>query len=271
MSDKIFLLHETKKEDEKDKKKECNHQDCWHTKLNKVDIKDYIQLNKIKTKQDELESISTPFMGLEKHKQYYVDNNSLSDVECDKFIEKFENDLRKMKGITESNAVNLQVKDTLDLHITGFIDWLELDRLLYNKLKLAIEEFKKQTDRSIYDLNPLFTSRMMTTDGFQIQKYEKGMGKYIWHTDGIIKYKETLSGQIIPFTRIYTYIWYLNDIEEGGETMFLHDKIKPKKGKLLLFPSTWDNIHCGNYSQNENKYIITGCISCNAINDIKIV
>jgi hypothetical protein len=61
--------------------------------------------------------------------------------------------------------------------------------------------------------------------------------------------------------RIITYLWYLNDVEEGGETV-LEDNIfiKPTIGKLLLFPACWTYPHCGRIPISSNKYIITGWI-----------
>jgi prolyl 4-hydroxylase len=40
--------------------------------------------------------------------------------------------------------------------------------------------------------------------------------------------------------RILTFYLYLSDVEEGGETAFpsLGIKVKPKKGKAVLWPST---------------------------------
>jgi len=270
MSDEIFVLCEKKTIQEDSCNKDCKHEGCWHTKLKKINVKEHLkEKNNATKKLADVESMCTPFEGLEKHKLYYVDNNSLSDVECDHIIEKFEKDLRKKKGITSSKAVNLLVKDTLDLLITGYVDWLDVDRLLYKKLTSAMKEFQDNCDVRIIELNPLFSSTYLVTDGFQVQKYEKGTGKYIWHSDHTAKYRETHDGKILPFHRVYTFIWYLNDIEVGGETLFLHDKIKPKKGKLLLFPSSWDNYHCANYSPNTSKYIITGWISCNMVDDLK--
>jgi hypothetical protein len=60
--------------------------------------------------------------------------------------------------------------------------------------------------------------------------------------------------------RIITYLWYLNDVEEGGETDFpdINIKVKPETGKLVLFPATWDFPHCGKMPISSNKYIVTG-------------
>jgi prolyl 4-hydroxylase len=42
--------------------------------------------------------------------------------------------------------------------------------------------------------------------------------------------------------RILTFFLYLSDVEEGGETVFptLNIKVKPKKGRALLWPSVLD-------------------------------
>jgi hypothetical protein len=50
----------------------------------------------------------------------------------------------------------------------------------------------------------------------------------------------------------------LNDVQDGGETIFMNCKIKPKKGRLLIFPSTWTYIHGGNIPISNDKYILTG-------------
>jgi hypothetical protein len=63
-------------------------------------------------------------------------------------------------------------------------------------------------------------------------------------------------------SRLLTFIWYLNTVENGGETEFFNGriKIKPEKGKLLLFPSTWTYNHKGNIPISSDKYIVTGWV-----------
>ena len=50
-------------------------------------------------------------------------------------------------------------------------------------------------------------------------------------------------GQLICGPRILTFFLYLSDVEEGGETAFpsLGIKVKPKKGKAVLWPSVMDH------------------------------
>lgn len=58
-----------------------------------------------------------------------------------------------------------------------------------------------------------------------------------------------------------TFVWmvYLNDIKEGGETVFPdYDlKIKPRKGKLVIWPAYFTHKHHG-LPTKEIKYIATG-------------
>ena len=64
--------------------------------------------------------------------------------------------------------------------------------------------------------------------GYQLQKYMKEQEFYKWHQDGSVSTEK-------PEHRIITYIWYLNDVNEGGETLFFHGKVKPKRVDLCCF------------------------------------
>ena len=87
---------------------------------------------------------------------------------------------------------------------------------------------------------------------FRSQKYFKNKGKYVYHDDFTVEYSEKRY-------RVITFLWYLNSIEEGGQTEFWGDfRIKPEKGKLLLFPACWSFPHRGIMPISDNKYIITG-------------
>ena len=93
-----------------------------------------------------------------------------------------------------------------------------------------------------------------------MMKYLKNDGLYEWHNDfhllgTSIGDADDKSGTC----RILTYLFYLNTIDEGGETEFIDGtKIKPEKGKLLIFPATWPYVHKGNMPVSSNKYIVTG-------------
>jgi hypothetical protein len=66
--------------------------------------------------------------------------------------------------------------------------------------------------------------------------------------------------QISNLHRLFAFMTYLNDVEEGGTTDFHYYglKIKPEKGKTLIWPAEWTHAHTGSVVENGKKYIITG-------------
>ena len=62
--------------------------------------------------------------------------------------------------------------------------------------------------------------------------------------------------------RVLSWILYLNDVEEGGETEFLYQsmRFKPKAGTFILFPAHFTHTHRGNPPLSGVKYIATGWI-----------
>lgn len=88
---------------------------------------------------------------------------------------------------------------------------------------------------------------------YKIQRTLPGQGYHVWHC-------EDLSRE--HCSRIGTYILYLNDVDEGGETEFLYlgKRIKPKKGRLVIFPSGYTHTHRGNPPLSGEKNILTGWI-----------
>lgn len=59
--------------------------------------------------------------------------------------------------------------------------------------------------------------------------------------------------------RYLVFLWYLNDVESGGETRFvdLNISIHPKAGRLLMFPPYWMFQHEGCPPISDDKYILS--------------
>jgi len=165
--------------------------------------------------------------------------NNLSPEFCDKIIKRFEKDNRCTPGHT-GGGFHPNMKNSIDLYISRFEDWEDVCAVLNEKLGENLKEYQ-------YFLDDKLPTKYGVIDtwctGFQIQK----SGYYRWHNDVRIEHGSE---------RILTFIWYLNTIEEGGHTGFLHKTVKPETGKFVFFPATWDYIHCG--FDAKDKYIITG-------------
>jgi prolyl 4-hydroxylase len=59
--------------------------------------------------------------------------------------------------------------------------------------------------------------------------------------------------------RYLVFLWYLNDVIEGGETEFLDLDIRcrPRTGRLLVFPPFWMYRHAGRAPVSNAKYILS--------------
>lgn len=59
--------------------------------------------------------------------------------------------------------------------------------------------------------------------------------------------------------RYMVFLWYLNDVHEGGETEFcdLGLRIEARQGRLLMFPPYWLFQHAGLPPRSNDKYIIS--------------
>ncbi len=59
--------------------------------------------------------------------------------------------------------------------------------------------------------------------------------------------------------RYLVFLWYLNDVIDGGETEFpaLGISVKPKTGRLVMFPPYWMFQHQGKAPLSGDKYILS--------------
>lgn len=87
----------------------------------------------------------------------------------------------------------------------------------------------------------------------KIQRTLPKQGYHVWHFEDASR---------IQRDRLLTFIVYLNDVEEGGETEFLYlsKRIKPVTGRVVLWPSGFTHTHRGNPPLKDTKYIITGWV-----------
>jgi Rps23 Pro-64 3,4-dihydroxylase Tpa1-like proline 4-hydroxylase len=58
--------------------------------------------------------------------------------------------------------------------------------------------------------------------------------------------------------RILAVLLYLNDVDEGGETLFLNQgvSITPKAGRLVFFPTAFTFVHAGRAPKSGSKYVV---------------
>jgi hypothetical protein len=196
----------------------------------------------------------------------YMNNNSISHELCLDIIKMFEEENGKYEGVTYG-GLDKNIKDTTDLIIpTCNKKWDKITKFLdieiKNNLKKYLDSLNDNIDYQNKDQNTLNKYRIFENTNFlhanyMLQRYLKGKGRYIYHNDFSVN-SENKSYRAI------TFLWYLNDVDEGGETVFFGDfKIKPKTGTLIFFPASWCYPHTGKIPLSSNKYIITGWLYVN--------
>ena len=190
----------------------------------------------------------------------YLKNNSISKDLCSEIIYLFENEKNLHYPGETSSGYLPDIKKTIDLSLHNFFDgklkeqlknydkWekivLYLENELSDNLKKYIDIVNKKYDTKFFDKN------YFTTQGFLFHKYLKNDGKFEYHHD---------YAMYDNLHRVIVYLWYLNDVYDGGETEIYNNiLIKPEAGKLLLFPALWYYKHRGKMPLSNDKYVITG-------------
>jgi hypothetical protein len=169
--------------------------------------------------------------------------NALPAELCDDMIQRFEAQTEdQYQGrIGQTASQNNDVKKTTDLVVSDKEHWKDVDNNLFRSMGIAIKEFR--------EAYPYFKGPFKDM-GYGIQRYNPGE-YYHWHIDG---------GSHDFSQRQLVALWYLNDVPgPGGETEFLFQdvKIKPEKGKLVLFPPFWTHEHRAVTLNEGTKYIAT--------------
>ena len=167
---------------------------------------------------------------------------------CKKIISFYEENPDRITEGESGGKINKEVKLSDDISIRPseleqkshkiFVDYM-------NILKQCYEDYIVQWPA----LKNLFHS--VEISSFNIQKYYPG---------GHFKKHHMERTNILTSSRIFAWMTYLNNVEEGGTTDFLYYdlSIKPEIGKTLIWPAEWTHAHRGDIVNKGLKYIITG-------------
>jgi|TARA_R100001594_G_scaffold3922_8_gene14423 hypothetical protein len=179
-----------------------------------------------------------------------VFDNYLPANECKKAIQLFEEQDKFNKTLDRmafENSPYTEKKDKqafLGPHNISF--WWESIKPLIVNFELAFQHYNNKTGI----LNAYGIPHFHYTD-IKIQKTLPTEGYHLWH----IEHMKGFDNE----ARAVVFSIYLNDVEEGGETEFLHfsKRVKPKTGRIVIWPAGFPYVHRGNPPLKGEKYIIT--------------
>ena len=219
--------------------------------------------------------------------------NALPPELCEEIRHRFEASDRKSDGRI-GHGVDKSKKNSTDITITGLSEWSDLhSQILDSTLRHLMLYIRKYPylitsafalslqDPATGLLRPLtaadvgaasdpelaeYLFRMFRPGAINVQKYWKSLGGYYyWHSEiyPCDPAAETLH-------RVLLFMFYLNDVERGGETEFLYQerKLKPTSGTMVIAPAGFTHTHRGNVPESQDKYILTSWILFNRAEQI---
>tara|TARA_B100000287_G_scaffold43829_1_gene39443 strand:+ start:4945 stop:5559 length:615 start_codon:yes stop_codon:yes gene_type:complete len=141
-------------------------------------------------------------------------------------------------------TVNKNFKDSEDLHVPWQAAIRHLETYVWalqGVLDKYMEKFPFCELSDFHIVEPL-----------SIQRYQKGGGFKVWHTER----SNCLPNNVF---RHLVFMTYLNDVPDGGTEWYHQDLYVPaKRGYTVIWPSDWTHHHRGRVSNTAVKTIITG-------------
>ena len=185
------------------------------------------------------------------HNPHFIGSWTMETLSiCEDLINYFELNLAKQKKGVTLGGINPNVKDSFDIMIKPkeiILPGNEVFKAYFDELfecyKNYVEEWPFLKD----------IAQKLEIGSFNLQRYKPGQHFKKIHTE---------RSNIESSYRVFAFMTYLNDVEEGGSTYFSHYdlEIQPKKGLTLIWPAEWTHAHRGNILREGSKYIITGWI-----------
>jgi hypothetical protein len=167
--------------------------------------------------------------------------NILSEEMCRVNIEYFEDHRKKTRVDYEKKCDTLNTDyfnqysihfETLNVLMNISDQNTSIDTVKLNMIQLLyyhLETFFNNIQ--ILDWNSNYEK--LSINSFDIIHLSKNSDKYTYHHNYYID--ETYKKK-----RVVSFIWFLNDVENGGELEFWGNyNIIPTKGKLVIFPAEW--------------------------------
>jgi hypothetical protein len=222
-----------------------------------------------------------------------VIDNVLSEPLCKQFIAQFEGSAHKSVGRT-GGGVDTDKKRSQDVSVSQHPEFQQQTQLLMpliseqllayfeeylfaligpigltlkhpetaQPVKLTSENFAQVAKPNLANL----VAYLFRIGDINAQKYHKKSGGYpYWHSE---VYPQAGNNEALH--RILLFMFYLNDVEEGGETEFHYQdiQVKPKTGRMVIAPAYFTHTHRGNVPVSNHKYILTSWVLFNQAEQI---
>ena len=213
--------------------------------------------------------------------------NILSSEFCQHLINKFDASPDATPGVMV-HGVDQEKKDSSDISVSSHPAWQDETREIVNHTIRSLVAYARKfpfmlvgatsinvTNKESGKVSSLTHQDVVAMSDPQIaelilkvyrlgsinlQKYTKGVGGYHhWHSEVCPSPQDPEAENM---HRVLLWMYYLNDVEEGGETEFFYQgkKIKPKRGTFVVAPTSFTHTHKGHVPVSNDKYILTSWV-----------
>ena len=176
-----------------------------------------------------------------------VYDNYITPEECNKAIKLFEDQVKFNNTVNRLDFEQSPVTQKQDQQFfaaeSNLDIWWEDLKLTILNYDLAWKHYCKSTGAA--DGKEFFYTNL------KLQKTLPTEGYHVWH----IEHGKGFENE----PRAFVFSIYLNDVEDGGETEFLHfsKRVQPKAGRIVIWPAGFPYMHRGNPPLSGEKYILT--------------
>ena len=164
---------------------------------------------------------------------------------CDEVISIYEKQVKAKKTFDRATSENQSILTMADNHYFARAEtlevWWEQMKSVVVNFDIALKHYEKYTG-----VKDLYSNIELCYSVLKIQKTLPTQGYHVWH---------------IEHNKGY--------VEEGGETEFLHfsKRVKPQKGRIVIWPAGFPYVHRGNPPLKGEKYLLTSWMSVGGSNN----
>ena len=135
------------------------------------------------------------------------------------------------------------LKSFSELVIDGLPEWIDYHVMLERLKERCLQRYRRDCPGRFPDRHDY--------EAFRIKRYDPARSdQFREHVDAY---------NLVSARRFLVCFWYLNDVEDGGETVFsrLRIQVRPRAGRVVMFPPFWMYEHAGLPPVSGPKYIIS--------------
>ena len=179
-------------------------------------------------------------------------DNTISAKFCKRIITAFDGDKsHQINSGTGSQSTGNLHRNAIEMNCTKRAEehpeWAEIMKLLNRHAASSFERYKHDLIVCGYKAELLFNA--VTLEQWRMHQYDPSIHFYKEHIDAIT---------VNTSKRMLMMLYYLNTVEEGGETLFesIQRQVNPVEGRLAITPCWFGYPHSAVMPISNTKYMI---------------